>query len=737
MENRHFRLLTLTVLFLILAALVVFAFYWSQARPAPDDSGVASHFYALSPVSAAEFATYQEVPVQAVPRVPAYKVSADLLNIVNAADFGFNQAERAALEQNAFFVRPGYQAEFFSLYESNRYAHVPNFITTDSILHNYHLMFDHLLKRLEEDKLFNELKSLTTALLAESQAQYAELAATEWENAARRNVAFFAVGAKLLDPTTDLPALVQEEAQRELSLIAAHDQIAESAVINMGAAPEALIDSPAGRLGLEAFNEDYSQYVPRGHYDRSELLKNYFRAMMWYGRLTFRLKSEDEVRSAALLTLALSPEANRTSWNKIYEPTNFFVGKSDDITYYQFRDLVAAIYGGQPSASDLAGEPTKFASFIAAARELEAPQINSVPVFNASIQPDREREIKGFRFMGQRFTVDAAIFQRLIDRETRGRMLPKGLDIPAALGSETALDILKQMGEAERYPTYLDNMGKLRDYTGSLETKTWTQNLYWGWLYAIRPLLDETAVGYPSFMDNLGWTHKNLNTFLGSWTELKHDTVLYAKQAYAELGGGPQEEKDDRGYVEPNVFVYARLASLLRMTREGLAIRDLISPDMQDNLDKMEQLVLSLKTISEKELENQDLSSEEYELIRSYGGQLEHFWLEVNKEEMAKAQTNKTNYLNDNPAALVSDVATDPNGQVLEEATGRIFEIFAVVPVAGQLKIVKGGVYSYYEFPWPLNDRLTDIKWREMLNQGTEPDLPAWTDQFIVREESR
>jgi len=154
---------------------------------------------------------------------------------------------------------------------------------------------------------------------------------------------------------------------------------------------------------------------------------------------------------------------------------------------------------------------------------------------------------------------------------------------------------------------------------------------------------------------------------------------------------------------------------------------------MRDNLAKLEQLALSLKTISEKELNNEKLTADDYELIRSYGGQLEHFWLEVNKDEPAfKATGSQRDYLDENPAAIVADVATDPNGLVLEEGTGKIFEIYAVVPIDGQLRIAKGGVYSYYEFSWPLNDRLTDKKWREMLNSEQAPALPSWTNAFIA-----
>ena len=302
---------------------------------------------------------------------------------------------------------------------------------------------------------------------------------------------------------------------------------------------------------------------------------------------------------------------------------------------------------------------------------------------------------------------------------------------PRHLFGKEALSILENQGETQ-YACYPENILKMQVYLTGLPTETWTQNLYWGWLYQLRPLLDVKQSGYPTFMQNPAWLRKDLNTFLGSWSELKHDTILYAKQVYAELGGGP-EKKDDRGYVEPNPSVYARLASLLKMTNEGLEIRGLTA-NMKDNLSKMEQLALSLKTISEKELNNEKLTDEEYELIRSYGGQLEHFWLEVNKDEpVFKESTSQRDYLNENPAAIIADVATDPNGQVLEEGTGKISAIYVVVPVDGKLKIAKGGVYSYYEFTWPMSDRLTDKKWREMLNSNQSPKLPSWTDAFVAK----
>ena len=733
----------------ILGAVVIIALavYFVLPKSGQDIiKKTAEDIYKPAGAFASKFATYEEVPVNISPKIPAYSVSQNLSNVTNASDFTFSDAAKNLLVKNAFVVKPSYNNEFFPLYESNRYSHTPSFITTDSMVHNYHLMFDFLLKQLEEQKLAAELKQLNANMLSESLNQYNSLKGTEWENAAKRNVGFFAVGSKLLNSSVNIPSIVANEVNQELALIEAHQGIEKSPVMNIGGGQDTMIDTPQGPQSLEALKEDYSQYIPRGHYDKTEELKAYFKSMMWYGRLTFRMKSDDEVKSALLITLALNKENNQNSWNKIYEPVNFFVGKSDDITYYQFKDLAEKVYGTNATIQSVSSDKNKLTFFINETKTLEPPQINSMPIFNAAIQPDREKEIKGFRFMGQRFTIDAAIFQRLVTREvgpkgescanapfSDGRMLPKGLDIPSAMGSDEALNILKAQGETQ-HACYPENMSKMQTYLSGLPTENWTQNLYWGWLYQLRPLLDEKGNGYPSFMQNTAWVRKELNTFLGSWSQLKHDTILYAKQVYVELGAGGPEEKDDRGYVEPNPYVYARLASLLKMTNEGLDIRGLLTPSMKDNLGKMEQLAMSLKTISEKELNNEKLTDEEYELIRSFGGQLEHFWLEVNKDEPAfKESSNQRDYLNENPAAIVADVATDPNGQVLEEGTGKISEIYVVVPIDGKLRIAKGGVYSYYEFTWPMSNRLTDKKWRELLNSGQAPALPSWTDAFVAK----
>ncbi len=668
------------------------------------------------------FAAYAEEPLDFTPAVKPYEVEPGLSNVTNRDMFRLSPEAERLLVENGFVVVPGSNREFFMLYEMNRYEPVPSFITTDSMLHNYHLFFDHLLRVTEKEKLAPELKELTASMLSVSERQYAELKGTGWENAAKRNLGFFAVAGRLLDPKMSIPGQVKKEVEEELALIESRADLQPSPLMNMG----------QDLSWQEALKEDYSQYIPRGHYDDDELLQSYFKTMMWYGRMTFRLKSEDETKSAVLITLALAEGDNGQKWDRIYQPTCFFVGKSDDLSFLQYQELLEEIYHDGAELEEIASGGDKWEAFMDAAADLEPPLINSVPIMEEEIQPDRQREIMGFRLMGQRFTLDASIFQRLVYREVKEnsaderRMLPRALDIPAAMGSEEAYAILEAEGETD-YKGYPENMNKLREYIAGLDKENWIQNLYWGWLYTLESLLGEKGEGYPSFMHGKAWTRKNLNTYLSSWTELKHDTILYAKQVYAEMGGG-MDRVDDRGYVEPNPHLYARLAALVKMTREGLSSRNLLEQTDRESLERLEQLALSLKTISEKQLSDIPLTDEEYDLIRSYGGQLEHFWLEALRDK----GVDHRSAIAENPAALVTDVATNVEGYVMQEATGHIFDIYAVVPVDGSLRIARGGVYSHYEFPWLMEDRLTDKKWQERLDSEEAPSPAQWTEIFIA-----
>ena len=168
------------------------------------------------------------------------------------------------------------------------------------------------------------------------------------------------------------------------------------------------------------------------------------------------------------------------------------------------------------------------------------------------------------------------------------------------------------------------------------------------------------------------WKKKALETYAGSFTELKHDTVLYGKQVMAEMGGGPPEELDDRGYVEPETEVYRRFAELAEQTADGLQTYGILDPADRENLTRLASLARSLETISRKELRNERLSDEEYDLIREYGGTLEHFWIEAVKDR------TDAEYLDarEIPASLIGELVMKKLKDVDEVAYVRFASVY-------------------------------------------------------------
>ena len=694
-------------------------------KVSPTDTGLVPPANLYAPA----FAAYKPVAVN----IPAtfnggdYTLPVDLTGVQYADQIQFSESQRQLLSQNGFVVlppKPSEYREFYQLYEAGRYDMHPVFITTDSIYHVYHLLFDKMLRDLERDQFISTLNSLTSTMLSASYQQYESLKGTTLEEPALRNVAFFAVAAQLLSLPDAVPAEAAELVNAELALIdsAAGPQI--SPLWDRS-------DLPADKKLIE----DYSQYIPRGHYTRSEELKKYFKAMMWYGRLTFRLRDEFETRRALLMTQTLRTATAAdgtpavTLWQKIYEPTVFIVGKADDLSFFEYGGLMDQVFGPVPDPASF-GDEAKFAAFMEAAKTLPPPQVNSMWVW---IWEDSEQATKGFRFMGQRFTLDAYVFGQLIWRkvgtEQNPRGLPKGLDFMAAMGSEEAYNLLKEMGE-NQYANYETRMAKVRKEIATLQTDSWTQNLYWSWLYALQPLLAPKDTRYPSFTQTQPWARKDLHTALGSWTELKHDTILYAKQVMAEMGGG-SDQPPPHSYVEPNPEAYARLLALAVMTKDGLEQRGLLSDLTRGNLENLISELEFLQRISEAELNGAEISEDDYWHMYYWGGILEQFTLAAADLEEGVTQPR----LEDQKAALIADVATGlaPDGSLvaLEEAIGQPTFIYVVLP-GEPTRLATGAVFSYYEFPVPVSGRMTDEQWQAMVEAGTNPPAPDWTKFFIA-----
>ncbi|MGM0492090.1 MAG: DUF3160 domain-containing protein [Armatimonadota bacterium] len=666
--------------------------------------------------------------VNITPAAERYEIPRDLGTVRNLDYFAeLTERQKRQLARIGFVVAPDDAEQMFMLYES--YAETDdaaNFITVDSMLQAWHVFFDFSLRTLETEKLAPAALEMTEALMQGAHEHLEDAPEGPLEDAAMRNVGYFAVAARLLDPSADTPEAVSDLVEQELALIDAHSGRAESPLLGS--------------------TIHYSQFNPRGHYTRSAELERYFRAMMWYGLVGFNLDSSEmavaraQTRQALLITKLLADDpAALALWERLYEPIEFFVGGADDLGYEDYLPLARDAFGETLALDQLAAD-AKIDEFIARARaELPAPEI--APFFHegdASGDLVGEPKVQGrqFRLLGQRFIPDSWIMQQLVSPlvgspgADTARDVPMGLDVMAALGSDRAREILTEQYNQDRFANYESQLDEVTAEMQQTPESTWRSNMYWGWLHSLRPLLQPVGEGYPTFMQSTEWLDKELSTSLASWAELRHDTILYAKQSGAEMGAGPMGEP--KGYVEPYPEVFARLAWLAWHSREVLSGNDLLPERLDAPYRKFEEMLLFLKEIAEKQLTGVARTADEYDRIQYFGGELERLTLDVT--EGGEGATNWFSIENetDRNMAAVADVHSFFD-QVLQVAVGPAYRIYVVVPHPdGDLQIAKGGCFSYWEFHWPASDRLTDEKWQAMLGSGEAPPRPEWTDSFIV-----
>lgn len=670
----------------------------------------------------ATFIPAPEAPAQNrdAARVKPYTVSPALREVANLRPFTrsvpLSVTERQMLAQNLFAVSPTDAKQLFHIYEDNDYKDLPSFVTTDAVLHLYHIFYDFTLRSVEEQTLTPAVRRLTEGMLAESVRTWKEVSDPALKSAALKNTAYFAVALKLLDPQAKVPEEAREIVMTELELIKAHEGFKRGAIF--------------------PYVVDYSQFVPRGHYTRSETLQRYFGTMMWYGLTPFALRTEkglaeEPVRQSLLLVRSLYRANLANEWATVYEPTSFYVGASDDITPAEWKAAMEQVFGREMNVADFA-DAQKFSSFVEAAGRLRPARIQTQTLIRPN-QPNVPDPSIQLRFMGQRYIPDSEIMQRL--SKPIERVFPSGLDIMGVLGSLRAREILDAnpaLYNPKNWGGYQAERQKLVEEFAALKEPTWTSNLYWSWLYVLRALLEPAPEGYPSFMRNSAWTDKSLHTALASWAELRHDTILYGKQSGAEQGDG-DEPAAFKGYVEPNVLFWTRLLSLTRQSREGLEKRNLLPDNLKDKFEQFEELLVTMNSISQKELRNERLTDDEYETVRHIGGTLEYMTLSVmTGSPDTWEMVNET----DKDMSVIADVHTGGT-EVLEEGVGHAYQILVIVPVEGRLVLTRGAGMSYYEFVHPISDRLTDEKWQAAINKGLAPKPPVWTKTFLIQARAR
>ncbi len=200
---------------------------------------------------------YTETKYQTL--VKDYSLNADLSNIENLDSFtNLNEEQLALLKDNGFVVSPTKNSQLYYVYEDNAYKMIPSFITTDSVLHVYHIFYDYSLRNIENDSLYDATTQLNVNMLDELINEYNSVTNNEVKQHILSAIGYFGVsqlayGKELPD---NFPNEIKEIVNKEKNLIDKASGFAESPLLNK--------------------EIDYSLFTPLGHYTISEKLKKYF-----------------------------------------------------------------------------------------------------------------------------------------------------------------------------------------------------------------------------------------------------------------------------------------------------------------------------------------------------------------------------------------------------------------------------------------------------------------------------
>jgi hypothetical protein len=348
------------------------------------------------------------------------------------------------------------------------------------------------------------------------------------------------------------------------------------------------------------------------------------------------------------------------------------------------------------------------------------------------------------------------------------RGLPSGLDLAAALGSGYARSLLKT--DLAAYPALGPVLDALhgRQPQSPAQTGPAQPDFYDAWINALAVQWADDAT-FPGNPPSALWNAKRIQTGLASWATLRHATVLVNERTTAECGEGGFEAivlRPPRGYVEPDPKTFEAIASLFDQMEQVVAksanftgnlpqdpssvqdsSSDQAAQPMRDGIIRRLQATASkarlFETMAEKELQNQPLSDTDYDEILHVGAVAEHDFLVYNSLASADLALSTPN-----PIMKIADVAGGGEVPYLEAAVGRPLEWDQVVPYFGRREIVKGSIYSYYEFP--SSTPLTDLAWAgKPANPDPDPENPsakavpgkveaqahpAWVSSFISRE---
>jgi hypothetical protein len=701
-------------------------------------------------------------------------------------DVRLDTNELAIFRTNGFVVseRLG-SASFADVYYRIFTDELPVFVTADSVLHAWHRTYISMLEEVEELQLATLLEQVLTNSAAQLPQAWAQYGSGPLGNSIL-DADFYLTVARSLWAGQQVTSSLNQVSVDNRAMMALRG------ITNQTLQYVTLFGPSSYRW------VDFSQFTVRGHYNNSDRLRRYFTTMMWCGQIdlrvaTFAPNKEDDIRqlgTAIVLNCLLNQSGQYTNWSMIEQVTRTFVGVTDSMTFAQLNDLLA-----NANIRSLADVPTLLTLTNLQTRlltgELGLQSIHG-DAFYSPLSRDQVRLPRSFTVCGQKFALDSWAFSQVVYdtipwapddgvNVIGGKVIrrkPSCLDVAfSVLGNDqTVPDLVGRITSTNGVRwrdglPYQHNLTAVRRAVDSQDPGIWTNNIYTGWLAALRALSAPTTDPiYPEAMRTRAWAMKTLNAQLASWTELRHDTLLYVQQSYTQLilCGYPA------GFVEPRPEFWQRMSILATVAANAIAAlplsgsitlpnRDTNStymPTVTYDLGTRKALEISglnnfavqmttLQAIAEKELAQLPLTQTETDFLKDVveehnnysptGRQFNGWYPGLFYQNAFQFYPFGRNEGSDMWDAMVTDVHTDsPDpvvgdpGTVIHEGIGHVHLLMIAVDNGPDRMVYAGPVLSHYEFEMPGTTRMSDADWKANLRAGQKPPSPDWTKSYLV-----
>jgi hypothetical protein len=705
---------------------------------------LAQQLSGVSSITAQQFATRYATSLGTAS--PGYDAASVVgMAALQASTLALNEAELGELKARGFTISerlkfPSYVYGLETFYALD----LPLFVSADSILYAIHQSYDSLLRDLELTALFPTLKRMLGSMRAGfERARGAGIP----EQALVDADLYLTVAASLLAGTQQ-PTVAGASAE-------------EVACMLRG------IQGLQGCVQHKVFGVsrvfDFSQFTLRGHYTQNVDLGRYFQTMMWLGRVDLRLietqpdatqRFNRRQLEAALALRELFDASSRVDWTTIDRTVGAFVGEHDSMTPPQLDALLADL--GVTSISQLATVPDQTIAQAIIGGRYGTQRISSHIMVNATQDPTVTLPLSSiFLIFGQRYVVDSHVFSNVVyDRvkpiDVPPRMLPDPLDAAfAAFGNDQAGQLLGP--EVATYG-YAPNLTRMRVLVDAHPEQYWDDNLYTHWVGALRSLStaaearDTASVGLPSVAGTEAWGRRLLNSQLASWSELRHDTLLYAKQSYTT--GMTLCDYPD-AYVEPYPAFWAKI---LAFAEHGKALVAELGLPTTGTLaaggagayfDRLGKAATILKEMAERQRTGAPHDAAHIAFINQAVRTLRGGGCGGGADA-----SDATGWYADLFYDIADKVAYDPNiadvhtqptdeqgspvGHVLHVGTGMPRLMVVTAENCSGPRAYVGLVSAYFERVTDDFKRLTDEEWSTELLGQTPADVP-WMSDLVVR----